>query len=137
MIVSFLASMLTSPVWTAIWLSNTEIYPTAIRFVTTVFLLCFYVCNDIYFRNVSLGCTSMFNRLGGILAPQILFLVFIYLLLLNVLVVGVVSSIYFQAGQWPPLAYVIFAVLAIISCILYALFIPETKNRSLPHLTKL
>jgi OCT family organic cation transporter-like MFS transporter 4/5 len=62
-------------------------------------------------RNLAVGFNAIFSRLGGIVTPQLLYL----------------------SKFWLPSSYVIFAILAAISCILHGLFIPETKGHLLPE----
>jgi len=75
-----------------VYLSNTELFPTPIR-------------------NIAHAFCATWNRLGGVVAPQILFL----------------------AHSWKPAPFAIFAALSLIAGILFAIFIPETKGKPLPE----
>jgi OCT family organic cation transporter-like MFS transporter 4/5 len=91
-VLAIFAGVMTSPIWNSLSMSTSEIFPTPIR-------------------NVGSGFTAVFNRLGLVISPQILYL----------------------AHFWPPSKYFIFACLAAIAVTLNFLLIPETKGKPLPE----
>jgi OCT family organic cation transporter-like MFS transporter 4/5 len=81
-----------SPLWIAVPLANNELFPTSIR-------------------NIAVAFCSVFNRLGGVLMPQMLYL----------------------SKFWKPSAYVAYVILSLLLATLFGFFIPETKGRPLPQ----
>jgi len=91
-VMSMAMAMMSPPIWIMVYLSNTELFPTPIR-------------------NISHAFCATWNRLGGVAAPQVLFL----------------------AHVWKPAPFAVFAGLSLIASILFGIFIPETKGKPLPE----
>jgi MFS family permease len=89
--ISLIIAMLCSPIWIILFLSITENFPTPIR-------------------NIAAAFCSTFNRLGGVVVPQFLYL----------------------GHYWAPSPYVVFTVFALTATVLFGVFIPETKGIPLP-----
>jgi OCT family organic cation transporter-like MFS transporter 4/5 len=87
-----LAIFMCSPLWIAVPLTNSELFPTPIR-------------------NMALAFCSIFNRLGGVVMPQILY----------------------TAKFWKPSPYVAYVILSLTLAVLFGFFIPETKGQPLPQ----
>lgn len=82
-------------------------------------------------RNVGLGASSTFARIGGVIAPYVIHLViydFNFLIILNIFI----PIMLLQSEIWMPLPFVIFG-----SCVLFggvmSLLLPETLNKKLPE----
>jgi OCT family organic cation transporter-like MFS transporter 4/5 len=86
------SGVMTSPIWNSLSMSASEIFPTPIR-------------------NVGTGFAAVFNRLGLVISPQILYMAYF----------------------WPPSKYIIFASLAAVAVVLNFIIIPETKGKPLPE----
>jgi len=84
--------VMTSPLWCSLSMSASEIFPTPIR-------------------NIGTGFTAVWNRLGLVISPQILYMAYF----------------------WPPSKYLIFAVLAAMAVTLNFILLPETKGKPLPE----
>jgi len=91
-IILLCSAALCSPIWNAMPLANNELFPTPIR-------------------NMAVAFCSVFNRLGGVVMPQILYMDLF----------------------WKPAPFVAYVVLSVVMATLFAVFIPETKGQPLPQ----